>query len=201
MDLCLIEEQPLELDSESTDEDRRYYKEWYKCNRQAKNVTRSTMSDTVRGSIVELELAMDFLEAIADKYRESDKAEGARLSKKFNELKYSGNGSVREHIMQLIEINARVRDLDMRVKDEQVVRVVLCSLPNTYSNLRTTYNAQETKWDLNKLISICVDEEDIIKKEKEPTTTVNLVEKPKWKKQNKLKVKKTTNTKVTAKPA
>ncbi|PRQ16214.1 putative RNA-directed DNA polymerase [Rosa chinensis] len=201
MDLCLIEEQPLELDTDSTEEDRKYYKEWYQCNRKAKNVIRSTMSNTVRGSIVEPDLAMDFLEAIADKYRESHKAEAARLSKRFNELKFSGSGSVREHIMELIEINARLRDMGMGVNDEQVVHVALFSLPSDYSNLRTSYNATESKWDLNKLISICVDEEDRVKKEKETTKAVNLVEKPKWKKHNKLKLKKTTNTKVSGKPA
>ncbi|XP_024176379.2 uncharacterized protein LOC112182162 [Rosa chinensis] len=102
--------------------------------------------------------------------------------------------------MQLIDINSRLRDLDMGVKDEQVVHVALHSLPNTYSNLRTSYNALETKWNLNKLISICVDEEERIKREGVPTTTVNLVEKPKWKKQNKLKPKKTTLTKIAGKP-
>ncbi|XP_024176485.1 uncharacterized protein LOC112182271 [Rosa chinensis] len=103
--------------------------------------------------------------------------------------------------MELIEINARLRDMGMGVNDEQVVHVALFSLPSDYSNLRTSYNATESKWDLNKLISICVDEEDRVKKEKEPTKAVNLVEKPKWKKHNKLKLKKTTNTKVSGKPA
>ncbi|XP_040364400.1 uncharacterized protein LOC121049965 [Rosa chinensis] len=106
MDLCLIEEQPLELDTYSTEEDRKYYKEWYQCNRKAKNIIRSTMSNTVRGSIVEPDLAMDFFEAIVDKYWESHKAEAARLSKRFNELKFYGSGSVREHSMELIGINA-----------------------------------------------------------------------------------------------
>ncbi|XP_040361863.1 uncharacterized protein LOC121049249 [Rosa chinensis] len=197
MDLCLIEEQPLELDTESTEEDRKYYKEWYSANRKAKNVIRTSMSDTVRGSIIEPELAMDFLEAIGDKYQESDKAEAARLSKRFNELEFSGKGSVREHIMELIDLNSRLRDLDMGVKDSQVVHVALQSLPNTYSNLRTSYHAQESNWDLNKLISICVVEEERIRKEGRPATAVNLVEKPKWKKQNILKAKKTTTTKGT----
>ncbi|XP_040361833.1 uncharacterized protein LOC121049229 [Rosa chinensis] len=145
MDLCLIEDQPLELDTESTKEDKKYYKEWYSCNKKAKNVIRTSMSDTVRGSIIEPELAMDFLEAMEISiwrvYQESDKAEAARLSKRFNELEFSGKGSVREHIMELIDLNSRLRDLDMGVKDSQVVHVALQSLPNTYSNLRTSYHA------------------------------------------------------------
>ncbi|XP_062005822.1 uncharacterized protein LOC133723004 [Rosa rugosa] len=90
MDLCLTEDEPEMLTSESTDEEKKYYKEWHKANKMAKNVIRTTMSDTVRGSIEEPDLAMDFLYAIHDMYRESDKAEAARLAKEFNDLKYTG---------------------------------------------------------------------------------------------------------------
>ena len=55
--------------------------------------------------------------------------------------------------------------------------------------------------NLNKLIYVCINEEERIKREAMPTTTVNLVEKPKWKKQNKLKAKKTTSTKISGKSA
>ena len=77
----------------------------------------------------------------------------------------------------------------MGVKDEQVVHHALDTLPSSFSQLRTSYNAQKENWTLNELISICVDKENRIKKEKgEFETTVNLVEKPKKKKfQNKLK--------------
>ncbi|PRQ42084.1 putative transcription factor interactor and regulator CCHC(Zn) family [Rosa chinensis] len=201
MDLCLTDEQPYELDGESTEDDKKAYKDWHRANKMAKNVIRSTMSDTVRGCIEEPEYAVDFLEAIAQKFRESDKAEGARLSRKFNDLKFSGNGSVRTHIMELIDINNKLRELYMGVNDAQVVHVALESLPNAYSHLRTTYNAQKEKWTLNELISICVDEQERIKKESTPTTTVNLMGKNKGKYQNKLKPKKTITKATTEKAA
>ncbi|XP_024157511.1 uncharacterized protein LOC112165265 [Rosa chinensis] len=157
----------------------------------AKNVIRTTVSDTVRGSIEELDLAKDFLYAIHDIYRESDKAEAGRLAKEFNDLKCIGAGKVREHIMKLIEINAQLRDLNMGVTDDYVVHTALHSLPNSFSQLRTSYNAQKEKWSLKELIAICVDEEDRIRKEKEPSTSVNLVEKPKKKYQNQSKLKPT----------
>ncbi|XP_062028340.1 uncharacterized protein LOC133744217 [Rosa rugosa] len=181
MDLCLTEDEPEKLTSDSSDEEKKFFKEWHKANKMAKNVIRTTMSDTVRGSIEELDLAMDYLYAIHDMYRESDKAEAARLAKEFNELKYTGTGKVREHIMKLIEINAQLRDLNMGVTDDHVVHAALHSLPNSFSQLRTSYNAQKEKWSLKELIAICVDEEDRMRKEKEPSTSVNLVEKPKKK--------------------
>lgn len=65
----------------------------------------------------------------------------------------------------------------------------LHSLPNTFSQLKTSYLAQKEKWNLNELIAISVEEEDRMKKEK--VVTVNMViGKPKWK-TNKLKTTKT----------
>ncbi|XP_062020840.1 uncharacterized protein LOC133737258 [Rosa rugosa] len=184
MDLCLNKEESEMLHSESTDEDKKYYKEWHKANKMAKNVIRTTMLDTDRVSIEEPEVAMDFLYAIHYMYREIDKVEAARLSKEFNELKYIGTGKVREHIMKTIEINAQLRDLQIGVNDDHVVHDAVHSLPNSFSQHRTRYNARKEKWSLKELIAICVDEEDKIRKEREPSSSVNLIEKPKKKNQN-----------------
>ncbi|XP_062021386.1 uncharacterized protein LOC133737943 [Rosa rugosa] len=146
MDLCFTDDQPEPLTEESTAEDRKEARAWYRANRMAKNVMRNTMSDTVRGSIEEPELATDYMEAIERKFKESEKAEAARLSKAFHDLRYSGTGGVREHLLKLININARLRELLMGVNDDQVVHVALHSLPSSFSGLRTSYNSQKGTW-------------------------------------------------------
>ena len=60
------------------------------------------MGDIVRGSIEEPETVVDYLKNIIEKYKESDIAEGARLSKMFNELKFYGEGNVRDHLQSMI---------------------------------------------------------------------------------------------------
>lgn len=196
MDYCLRVDKPAELTENSTVAEINTHAKWHKTNRMAKSVIRFSMGDIVRGSIEEPENAVDYLKNIAEKYIESDIAEGARLSKMFNELKFSGEGNVRDHLLSMIEINQKLRDLNIGVKDEQVVHVGLQSLPTTYSNLRSMYNAQDKKWDLNKLISVCCEEQERIKKE---TPVIYLLEKPKGKKENKHKPKKTTNFKAKGK--
>lgn len=188
MDICLTDEKPQDLTEESTEEEKKLHKEWFKANRMAKHVLKTTMSVTVKRSIPEKDLASEYLEAIAEKFKESDKAEVAHLSQTFNSLKYDGSGSVREHIMRLIDIAAKLKELNMPLQDEYVVHHALHSLPNSFSQLKTSYLAQKEKWNLNELIAICVEEEDRMKKEK--VVTVNLVGKPKWK-TNKLKTTKT----------
>ena len=190
MDMCLHHPVPYALNDLSTAEDRKYHADWYRSNQRAKILIRSSMSSIVRGSIEEPVFARDFLDNIEAKYKESNKAEAARLNKEYNELKYNGNGSIRNHIMKLIELNSRLRELEQGVKNEQLVHHALDSLPPSFSVLRTSYNAQKENWSLDDLISICVDEESRMRKEKQPATTVNLVQKHKWKK-NKLKVNKT----------
>ncbi|KAL6183462.1 hypothetical protein ACLB2K_044873 [Fragaria x ananassa] len=79
----------------------------------AKNVIRGTISDTVRSCVVEPELAIDFMGAIRQKFKECSKAEGARLSRKLHELNFNSTGNIRTHLMQLEEINNKLRDLRM----------------------------------------------------------------------------------------
>ncbi|PRQ24047.1 hypothetical protein RchiOBHm_Chr6g0268111 [Rosa chinensis] len=75
MDLCFTDDQPEPLTEYSTVEEKKEARAWYRANRMAKNVIRNIMSDTVRGSIEEPELATDYMEAIERKFKESEKAE------------------------------------------------------------------------------------------------------------------------------
>ncbi|KAL6210188.1 hypothetical protein ACLB2K_021125 [Fragaria x ananassa] len=115
------------------------------------------MSLTVRGCVEELKLAADYLEAVSARFKESKKAEIARLNKKIHNLTYSGSGGVKEHIMKLININNRLREMLMGIKDELLVHHALDSLPNSFSHLKTTYNAQKENWTLDELMSIYAD--------------------------------------------
>ncbi|XP_062028660.1 uncharacterized protein LOC133744592 [Rosa rugosa] len=120
MDLCFTDVKPYGIDANSSRDEKKYYRDWHRANYRAKNVMRTTMTDTVRGSIDEPALAFDYMDAIAEKFKESNKAEASRLSKEMNELKYTGSGGVRQHIMKLTELNARLRDLDMGVQDDHL---------------------------------------------------------------------------------
>ncbi|XP_004301906.1 PREDICTED: uncharacterized protein LOC101293797 [Fragaria vesca subsp. vesca] len=142
---------------------------------------------TLRNCVVEPELAIDFMENIRQKFKERSKAEGANLSRKLHELKFSGAGSIKTHIMQLEEINNKLKDLYMGVNDAQMVHIALESLPVDYSNLKSNYNSQKGKWEIDELISICVNEQERIQKDKKEAasmTSVNLMGKHTGKKEN-----------------
>ncbi|KAJ9539071.1 hypothetical protein OSB04_031804 [Centaurea solstitialis] len=106
---------------------------------------RFSMGDIVRGSIEEPETVVDYLKNIARKYKQSDIGEGARLYKMFNELKFFGEGNL--------------RDLDIGVKDEQVVHMGLESLPISYNNLRSI--KKENKYKPKKTTNFKAKEKSI----------------------------------------
>lgn len=80
---------------------------------------------------------------------------------------------------------AKLKNLGVNIDDAFLVHLVLNSLPQQYSQLQCNYNTQKEKWSLNELISICVQEEERVKKEK--SVVVNLVNEPQFKKKFKPK--------------
>lgn len=70
----------------------------------------------------------------------------------------------------------RLNSLKVTNTEPFLVHQALNSLPHTFSHVRTIYNAQKETWNVNQLISVCVQEEEIQKKLKEES--VNLVYHP-----------------------
>ena len=87
---------------------------------------------------------------------------------------------MRAHIMKIINTASKLKDLNMPLGDQFIVHQTLNYLPSQFSQLKTTYNAQTDKWNLNELIVVCVQEEDGMSRER--GVTVNLVSTPQWQK-------------------
>ncbi|XP_050363770.1 uncharacterized protein LOC126782552 [Argentina anserina] len=188
IDYCFQEDRPETPAEDDKTTVKANYKKWMHSNMMAKNVIRQSMSKSIRGCVAEPEFATDVLEAVSAKFMESEKAEIARLNKEYHSLQYSGTGGVREHLLKLININNRLKEMMMGVQDTLLVHHALDTLPSSFDHLRTSYNAQKENWTLDELIVICSDEKERTKKQ---TPTIYLLEKPKKRKshpqQNKLK--------------
>ena len=71
-------------------------------------------------------------------------------------MRYSGSTGMREHIMKIIDTISKWKDLNMSLDDQFIVHQTLNSLLSQFKQLKTTYNAQKDKWNLNELIAVCV---------------------------------------------
>ena len=194
LDDCLKTEVPPHIDNADMD---KFPKEWeYECtwhrkNDICKNIIRATMTETIAGTIPEMEYAYDLLEFVHEKFKVTDKSEAGNLSRTLHTLKYNGVGGVRDHLMKIENIVNRLKALNVVLPEEYVVNTALDSLPQSFNQLKSSYHAKREKWGLGELLTIASEEETRIKGD-DPTygvikastseATVNLVGKNKWKK-------------------
>ncbi|TQD68890.1 hypothetical protein C1H46_045577 [Malus baccata] len=74
-------------------------------------------------------------------------------------LKFDEGKGVREHILNLVNTAAKLKDLEVPVDEAFVVHMALTSLPSCYDQLKVTYSTQKEKWSMDELISIAAQEE------------------------------------------
>ncbi|KAJ9538813.1 hypothetical protein OSB04_031546 [Centaurea solstitialis] len=117
----------------------------------------NTATKEVMG-IPESDIAKVYFASIADKYKVPDKAETGYLMNKLIRMR-----SIRVYILQGIDTSCKLKEMKVEVDDSFLVHLLLNSLPDQYSHLRSLYNTQKERWTLDELITICVQEESEIK--------------------------------------
>jgi hypothetical protein len=58
---------------------------------------------------------------------------------------------------------SKLKPMDLGLKDEFLIHLVFASLPKEYETFVVNYNLQPDKWDIEKLITTCVQEEERLK--------------------------------------
>ncbi|KAF7811714.1 Retrovirus-related Pol polyprotein from transposon TNT 1-94 [Senna tora] len=81
-------------------------------------------------------------------------------------MKYTGTKAVREHIMQMQDIVAQLKSLDIEITNSFLVLLILNSLPSRFERFKITYNTHNENWSINELLSMCVQEEGMLNSEK-----------------------------------
>lgn len=78
---------------------------------------------------------------------------------KFTTLKLTGIKGVYEHIMQMNDIVAQLKKLEVEMSNSFLVHFILNTLPPQYGPFKISYNTHEDKWSINELVTLCVQEE------------------------------------------
>ncbi|RVW82676.1 Retrovirus-related Pol polyprotein from transposon TNT 1-94 [Vitis vinifera] len=90
---------------------------------------KTKISAGIRGSIEQHENVRELLKAIDEQFVTSDKALASTLIMKFTSLKLTGIRGVREHIMEMRDIVAQLKKLEVEMSESFLVHFILNTLP------------------------------------------------------------------------
>ena len=165
LDLALHMDEPSILTELSTQSERTLYKKWERSNRLSMMLIKTHISQSIRGSIPECKTVKDLMRAIDEQFASSDKALASTLMVKLCSMKLKGQ-SVRGHIMEMRDIAAQLKNLDVDFSESFLVHFILASLSADYTAFKVSYMTHKEKWSVNELLTMCVQEEDRLKQEK-----------------------------------
>ena len=173
LDLALRIDEPETPTEQSTQANCALYERWERSNRLSMMVIKTHISQSIRGSIPECRTVKELMGAIDEQFVSSDKAQASTLMAKLCSMRLKGTQNVRGHIMEMRDIAAQLKALDVDFSESFLVHFILTSLPADYTAFKVSYMTHKEKWSVNELLNMCVQEEGRLKQEK--LETVNLV--------------------------
>jgi hypothetical protein len=131
---------------------------WERSNRKCLMMIKERISEGIRGAILECETAVEYLEKVESQFTSSSKAYASSLIKMLVSEKYT-SGDVRDHILRMSNVAARLKPLNLTIKDDFLIYFIFNSLPKEFETFEVNYNSTNDKWTLEKFIVMCVQEE------------------------------------------
>ena len=98
------------------------------------------------GSIEHHENVREFLKAIDKQFVTSNKALTSTLIMKFTSLKLTCIKGVREHIMEMTDVVAQLKKLEVEMFKSFLVHFILNTFSPQYGPFKISYNTHKDKW-------------------------------------------------------
>ena len=83
-------------------------------------VAKSTILDTIRGSILDCDTVIEYLKKVESQFTGSSKTYASSLIKKLFNEKYIGGG-IKKHILKMSNAASKLKPMDLGLKDEFLI--------------------------------------------------------------------------------
>ncbi|RVW24227.1 hypothetical protein CK203_091370 [Vitis vinifera] len=141
--LALRVDEPLVPIKSSTQIEKASYERWEQSNCLSLMFIKSSIGKSIRGSIFECAKVKEDLKAIEQQFETSDKALVSTLMTKMCSMKFNGTKGVHEHIMEMRDIIAQLKSLEIEMSESFLVHFILNSLPSEYEPFKISYNTHK----------------------------------------------------------
>jgi hypothetical protein len=111
-------------------------------------VIKSSIKKAIRGGISDCETTKEYLKKVESQFIGSSKTYTCTIIKKLVIEKYSFDSRVREHILKMNNMASKLKTMDMGLKDEFLIHLVMSSLPKEFEAFEINYNSQPKNWGL-----------------------------------------------------
>jgi len=136
--------------------------QWNASNRKCLMIFKGSIIDAIRMAIPDCATTTEYLAKVKSQFTGSSKDYSATLAEQLMSKKYAGGG-IREHILEMSHMANKLKTMEMPLPEPFLVQLVFKSLPKTFESFHVNYNTQQDNWDLEKLIGMCVQEEEMQK--------------------------------------
>ena len=145
IDYAIRKDKPPKITDTNTPDQILLYKRWEKSNRLSVMYIKTKISAGIRGSIEQHENVHELLKAIDEQFITLDKALASTLIMKFTSLKLIGIIGVHEHIMEMRDIVAQMKKLEVEMSESFLVHFILNTLLPQYEPFKIFYNTHKDK--------------------------------------------------------
>ncbi|KAL3636649.1 hypothetical protein CASFOL_018948 [Castilleja foliolosa] len=165
IDYAIRKDEPSSITEASSPDKVDLYEKWERSNRLSVMFIKTKICASIRGSVDKHNNVRDLLKAIDEQFAHSEKALASTLIMEFSSMRHNGLKGVRDYIMHIRDIAAKLKDLEVTMSETFLVHFILCTLPSQYGPFKISYNTHKDKWSINELMTMCVQEEGRLRME------------------------------------
>ncbi|KAL3630438.1 hypothetical protein CASFOL_023422 [Castilleja foliolosa] len=153
IDYAIRKDEPSSITEASSPDKVDLYEKWERSNRLSVMFIKTKICASIRGSVDKHNNVRDLLKAIDEQFAHSEKALASTLIMEFSSMRHNGLKGVRDYIMHMRDIAAKLKDLEVTMSETFLVHFILCTLPSQYGPFKISYNTHKDKPHPFKIIS------------------------------------------------